>query len=95
MIEEQRSDVLTFVPTFYKTSVLGKSPSNSKDRKLCDIGVFDFLIVRQITQLFQLQFMRVKRLPDNSTQPMTFYDLSVSCYLFSKAIIRQFGATGT
>ena len=45
-----------------------------------------------IWELFQLQFMIEK--PDALTLFSTFYDLSVSCDLFSKAEMRQFGASG-
>ena len=51
--------------------------------------------VRVILQMFQLQFIIEKLRPDLLTLFTTFYDLSVSRDLFSKAEIRQFGESGT
>ena len=51
--------------------------------------------VRVIRQMFQLQFMIEKPRPDLLTLSTTFYDVSVLCNLFSKAEMRQFGASGT
>ena len=49
----------------------------------------------EIRQIFPLQCMIQKPRPDLLTLSTTFYDLSVSCNLFSKAEMRQFGALGT
>ena len=51
--------------------------------------------VRVIRQMFQLQGMIGKPRPDLLTLSTTFYDLSVSRNLFSKAEIRQFGESVT
>ena len=56
---------------------------------------FLFMRVRVIRQIFQLQCMIEKPRPVLLTQPTEFYDLSVSRNLFSKAEMRQFGASGT
>ena len=45
--------------------------------------------------MFHLKFMIEKPRPDLFTLFIIFYDLSVSHNLFSKAILRQFGASGT
>ena len=45
--------------------------------------------------MFQLSFMIEKRWPDVLTIFTTFYDLSVSRNLFSKAEVRQVRAAGT
>ena len=45
--------------------------------------------------MFWLQFMIEIRRPDVLTLSRTFYDLSLSRNLFSKAETRQFGAAGT
>ena len=56
-----------------------------------------FLIVRVrvISQIFQFQRMIEKPRPELLTQFTTFFYLSVSRKLFSKAEMRQFGASGT
>ena len=61
------------------------------------IRVFDFcLIVRErvILQMFQLQFMIENRTPDVFKLFATFYDLSASRNLLSKAKLRQFWPSG-
>ena len=45
--------------------------------------------------MFQLEFIIEKWMPDLLTLSTTFYDASVSRNLFSKAEMRQFGASGT
>ena len=45
--------------------------------------------------IFELEFMLDKPWPDLLTLSETFYDLSVSCNLFSKSEMLQFGASGT
>ena len=54
-----------------------------------------FLRVRVILQMFSLQYMIETSRPDLLTLSTTFYDLSLSHNLFSKAEVRQFGASGT
>ena len=44
--------------------------------------------------MFQVQFIKRKRRPDFFQLSTTFYDLSVSLNLFSKAEMRQCGAWG-
>ena len=53
--------------------------------------LFLILRVRNIRQMFQFQCLIEKPRPDF----LTFYDLSVSRNLFSKAEMRQFGTSGT
>ena len=48
-----------------------------------------------IRQIFQLQIMIGKRMPELLTPPTTFYYVSVSCNRFSRAEMRKFGALGT
>ena len=57
--------------------------------------LFLIMRVRVIRQIFPLQCMIQKPRPDLLTLSTTFYDLSVSCNIFSKAEMRQFGASGT
>ena len=57
--------------------------------------LFLIMRVRVIRQIFQLQFMIEKPRPDLLTLSKTLYDLSVSRNLFSKAEMRQFGASGS
>ena len=51
--------------------------------------------LRVIRQIFQIQCMIEKPLPDLLTLSTTFYDLSVSRNLFSKAVMRRIGSSGT
>ena len=57
--------------------------------------IFWIVRVRVIRQMFQLQFMIEKWMPDLLTPSTTFYDVSVLWNLFSKAGMRQFGASGS
>ena len=56
--------------------------------------VFGLMKARVIRQIFKLQLMISKRTPDVLTLFASFYDLSVSHNLFSKAETRDFGASG-
>ena len=108
MIKKQWPDLLTLLTSFYEFSVARDPLSKSKNRDTCEnhcTYFFDRSVDRSVTKLFvrarviwhvfQLQFMIRKPRHDLLPLSRTFYDLSASCNLFSKAKIGQFSTGGT
>ena len=81
----------------YDLSVSRNPLSKSKNGEICEFGlpIFSIVRVRVIWHMFELQFMIKKWSPDLLTRSTTLYDVCVLCNLFSKAEMRQFGASGT
>ena len=70
----------------------------SQSQEIVEFVIFGPMIflncARACDLMFQLQIIIEKRTADLLTPSTTFYDVSVACNLFTKAEMRQFGASG-